>query len=146
VTGAPAEYRIEYDVDNRAPWARLSTDTRTVWTFSSRPSDAIVTQPLLTVGWDAKVDLRNRLRGRRLDLRVAHQPGAPAIPVRSVALDVSYDDGVSWRPARLHRRGSRWRARLDPRGEFVSLRLRAVDVRGNAIEQRILRAFATGMV
>jgi hypothetical protein len=141
-----ATYRIEYDVDNHAPWARLSTDTQTIWTFSSRRPNGedIATLPLLTVDWDADVDLRNRLEGRWIGFKLGHQPGAPAVPFKSAALEASYDDGATWQPVRrLYRsRPDRWEAKLDRRRGFVSLRLRAQDAAGNGITQRIIRALA----
>lgn len=101
VADRPADYRIEYDVDNHTAWGRLSTDTRAVWTFRSAPEgDAIVTPPLVTVAWDAPLDLENRLQHRgehRLGITVGHQPGAPAIPIGELDLDVSYDDGATGR-------------------------------------------------
>jgi hypothetical protein len=143
-----ATYRVEFDVDNHAPWAGVSTRTQTAWTFRSRrpAGEDIATLPLLTVDWDADVDLRNRLEDRWLEFRLGHQPGAQAVPFRSATLEESYDDGATWRPVRRMWRigANRWEARLDRRrgGGFVSLRLRAQDADGNAISQRITRAFA----
>jgi len=149
VAPGPARYRIEYDVVNDTPWARLSTHSHGTWTFASArpPSGVIATPPLLTIGLDADVDLRNALRDDRLVIRVAHQPGAPAVPLRAPALDASYDDGTRWTPVRKLRAlgGGRWRAKLPraPNGaRAVSLRVRAEDRAGNAATQQIVRAYA----
>ncbi|MGV9351592.1 PA domain-containing protein [Streptomyces spiralis] len=62
VPAGDAEYRFEYDYDNHAPWARLTTRTQTAWTFHSQqpPGDADVILPLLMVDYDAHLDLRDQ--------------------------------------------------------------------------------------
>lgn len=60
-----------------------------------------------------------------------------------MSLDVSYDDGVTWRSAELRHSATGWHTRLDaPRtARFVTLRAGAVDTRGNSVRQNITRAF-----
>jgi hypothetical protein len=142
-----ATYRVEFDVDNHAPWARVSTRTQTAWTFRSRrpAGEDIATLPLMTVDWEADTDLGNRLESRWIEFRLGHQPGAPASRFESATLEASYDDGATWRPVRrLWRVGAnRWEAKLERgSGAFVSLRQRAQDAAGNGISQRITRAYA----
>ena len=152
----PARYRVEYDVDNASVWAALSTRTRSVWTFTSqRPGDGERrVEPLLAVGYDIDVDLRNRAphpRERRgpheIGLTVGHPEGAEPIPVDQVALEVSYDDGASWQRVRnlRERDGGRYVATLYDRGAaggFLSLRVTASDAEGNTVEQEVIRAYA----
>ncbi|WP_188188191.1 S8 family peptidase [Nonomuraea sp. SYSU D8015] len=139
-----SEYRIEYDVANEAEWARMSTRTRAVWTFSSERTESATVIPLLLAAFDAKVDLRNRAGSRTLGLRLYHQEGAEQRAVRDVSLEVSYDDGATWKPARLRERGERaYETTLDrARSGFVSLRLRASDVDGDTLSQEVIRAYA----
>ena len=80
-------------------------------------------------------------------VRVAHQTGASAAPVRTPTLEASYDDGARWtRVSRLRALGGgRWRAELPRaprRARAVSLRVRAEDRDGNAATQEVVRAFA----
>ncbi|TMR88713.1 serine protease [Nonomuraea basaltis] len=143
----PAErsaYRIEYDLSNQAEWARMSTRTRAVWTFGSERAAQPTVIPLLLATFDAPVDLKNQARSRTLGLSLYHQEGAAQSAIKDVSLEVSYDDGATWRPARLRDRGERtYVTTLDrsPSG-FVSLRLNASDVNGNTLTQEVIRAYA----
>ncbi|WP_231618803.1 S8 family peptidase [Nonomuraea sp. SBT364] len=140
-----ASYRIEYDLRNEAEWARLSTRTRGVWTFGSAHADGTTVIPLLMAAFDAPVDLKNRARSGKLGVRLFHQEGAEQSDVKDVALEVSYDDGATWKPARLKDKGDkRYEAKVDRhRSGFVSLRLTATDVNGNGLTQEAIRAYAT---
>ncbi|MFC5824515.1 S8 family peptidase [Nonomuraea insulae] len=143
----PAEkgtYRIEYDLTNEAAWAKMSTRTRGVWTFGSERAEGTTVIPLLLASFDAPVDLKNQARSHKLGLTLRHQEGAAQSAVKDVALEVSYDDGATWKPARLRAKGDRsYETTLDrsPSG-FVSLRLKASDVNGNTLSQEVIRAYA----
>jgi hypothetical protein len=139
-----ATYRIEYDLANEAEWAKLSTRTRAVWTFGSEHTTQTTVIPLLLASFDAPVDLKNQARSHRLGLSLYHQEGAPQSAVKDVSLEVSYDDGATWKPARLRDKGERaYETTLgrSPSG-FVSLRLKASDVNGNTLSQEVIRAYA----
>jgi hypothetical protein len=154
----PTRYRVEYDVDNNATWATMSTRTRTVWTFTTRRSDEGEqrVEPIIGVDYDLDVDLLNRApdaRERRgphqIGMTLTHPAGAEQIPMDDVTLAVSYDDGQTWRDVRnIRRRGdNHYVATLDNGGslrnrEFVSLRLSAADKQGNTVRQEIIRAYA----
>jgi hypothetical protein len=149
-------YRIDYSIENRTPWAALSTHTRTSWTFVSgtTPEDeeaAVV--PLLTLDHDLGADLANRLPGPRdrrgpNEIRVTAGHLAGADPrVTGLTVEASFDDGETWRTLRVRRDGDTFSAHLPnrpPRGHtgFVSLRFSAADAAGNRIDQEIIRAAA----
>jgi hypothetical protein len=59
-------------------------------------------------------------------------------------VQVSYDDGATWRPVPVLGTGlERTALVFHPRGDgFVSLRASAVDSNGNAVEQTIIHAYA----
>ncbi|WP_336207541.1 S8 family peptidase [Nonomuraea sp. LPB2021202275-12-8] len=139
-----AAYRIEYDVVNESAWAKLSTRTRSVWTFGSAHAEDTTVIPLLTVNYDAPVDLKNRARSTELGLTLAHQEGAEQSRIKDVSLEVSYDDGATWQATRLKAKGGKnYEAKLDkPTSEFVSLRLNATDTAGNSLAQEVIRAYA----
>ncbi|MEU7838045.1 S8 family serine peptidase [Nonomuraea sp. NPDC049129] len=141
-------YRIEYDVRNEATWAKLSTRIRSVWTFGSEHVDAGVATviPLILAGIDAPVDLKNQARSAKLGVSFHRQEGAARSALKEVSLEVSYDDGATWRTTRLRAKGGTdsYEATLDRRpGSFVSLRLKAADVDGNTFSQEVIRAYAT---
>ena len=76
-----------------------------------------------------------------LHLDLTHAAGSSTAPIDHVALDASYDDGQTWRPARLTRSPDGGRDVALPRGSgFVSLRLHAADTVGSALDQTIVRA------
>ncbi|QFY05526.1 S8 family serine peptidase [Nonomuraea phyllanthi] len=141
-----AGYRIEYAVENHSTWARLSTRTRTVWTFDSEHVDGDpLVLPLLAVSYDAPVDLRNRASSTRLGLTVAHQPGAEQSAIKEVTLETSSDDGRTWRPARRlrHKGQGAYEATIErPSSGLVSLRVTASDTAGATVTQEVIRAYA----
>jgi hypothetical protein len=63
--------------------------------------------------------------------------------VSAATLEVSYDDGATWRAVRLQRSGSGWSGRLDApaSAEYVSVRATARDTAGNSVSQTVQRAF-----
>jgi hypothetical protein len=67
--------------------------------------------------------------------------------LRQLVVQVSTDDGATWRKARTVAAGqNRWVAVVEqPEGtRYVSLRAEAVDSKGNGVEQTVIRAYAVG--
>ncbi|MGW0582185.1 S8 family serine peptidase, partial [Streptomyces sp. NPDC002920] len=141
VSADKASYRFDLDVQRRAAWAKYSTSTHTEWTFASAHTGTSTALPILTVGIAPKdLDLLNRAkRGKELkvDLPVANQLGS--VKASGLKAWVSYDDGTSWKEVKV----KSGKARFTPAkgAESVSLRVRATDRDGNAIDQTVLRAF-----
>ncbi|WP_412516713.1 hypothetical protein K8Z49_40610 [Actinomadura madurae] len=130
-----AEYRVEWNFANTALWARQSTRTNTSWTFHSAHTTDTTVLPLLQVGYEADLDLRNRTRSRTLKLKVDRQDGSPA-RLKRLTLQTSFDDGATWTAVPL-RNGI---ARLHGKGT-VSLRVNAEDAAGSTVAQEIVRAY-----
>lgn len=141
VPAATASYRFDLDVQRKAAWAKYSTSTHTEWTFASAHTDTATALPLLTVGIAPKdLDLLNRADAKReltVGLPVANQSGS--VRASSLKAWVSYDDGVSWKSVRVEKGEARFRPAKG--AASVSLRVRATDRDGNAIDQTVLRAF-----
>jgi hypothetical protein len=94
-----------------------------------------------------------------LDIRVVPQHGAPAATIRDVTVEVSEDDGVTWRPACLlvkaggggeaggdGEAGGRWLALVRHNSVsagtgFISLRLAATDDADNTVRTTVIRAY-----
>ena len=142
--------RCSFTTDNPQSWAELSTHTDTTWTFPSAtaPDDQVVVEPLLLPG------LRRRCRPA--------QPACQPDPGEPVSFDLSARpprgrapgagaDRAGRRVVRRRRhlaegdgrqgRGSGWRVTLPPGTGYVSLRLRADDTAGSAVDQTVIRAF-----
>ncbi|WP_371668612.1 S8 family serine peptidase [Streptomyces sp. NBC_00289] len=141
VPAAKASYRLVLDARRTADWAAYSTGTHTEWSFASAHTDRRTALPLLSVDYDVDgLDLLNRVeRTHRseLGLSVRHQSGS--VTAGDLRAWVSYDDGTSWKEVKVKRGEAELR---HPKGAtFVSLRVRAADRNGNAVDQTVLRAF-----
>jgi hypothetical protein len=71
------------------------------------------------------------------------QPGSKVGSGKSLSVEVSYDDGKTWKPASVHGTGNNWVALLQhPAGHgFVSLKAKAVSTSGSTVEQTILHSY-----
>jgi hypothetical protein len=140
-------YLLTTESTRDASWSNLSTAQRTTWGFRSAAGAAPVALPLLAVRYDIPLDDLNRApAGVPAALTVhAEQNGVPGAPdITSLSVRTSFDDGATWRPVALDRRGDRWRGTIDhPAGAgYVSLRAAATDAAGNTVEQETIRAYA----
>ncbi|WP_116949465.1 S8 family serine peptidase [Jiangella endophytica] len=160
---ADSEYRLEIDAWSDAPWS-WGTRSSTAWTFRSAapasgvgelPSHYACTDrgdrncallPLLFATYDVPLDSLNRAPAGRtfhFGLTVGGQVGAPSPSVRRVRVDVSYDDGASWRPAVVRRSGAgeyTVSVKHPADAEHVSLRIDAQGD-GTRLEQEVIRAY-----
>ncbi|WP_049563570.1 S8 family peptidase [Nonomuraea sp. SBT364] len=150
------DYRLEsVDTSGRT----LSSEVSTAWRFASAPpkgtprsyacafGTSCAVQPALLPSYDLPLDLLNRApAGRPFTFEVeagAHASIRHAPHVKDVKVEFSADDGLTWQPARVQRRGGdRFRVTLvNPAAGFVSLRLTAGDGKGGAVTQTIKRAY-----
>ncbi|BCB74745.1 hypothetical protein GCM10022251_78750 [Phytohabitans flavus] len=123
--------------------------TETVWEFrSDRPLPGTrALLPLLQLDYAPPTDLCGTVSAghpHRLPVTVRQQPGLPAPRGARITVDVSFDEGLSWRAARINGTGREVVATIAAGGApggTVSLRVRARDTAGNAIEQTVLRAY-----
>ncbi|MEU7901167.1 S8 family serine peptidase [Nonomuraea sp. NPDC049152] len=141
----PAAYTLTATA--RRPGA-LSTAVESVWSFRSQHTDK-QGLPLMAVRFaPAGLDEANRARPgsvTRVPIRVERDPGAPESAVRKLALEVSTDDGATWRAVPVVRTGKGWIALVtNPHAGHVSLRATADDRSGAGVVQTITRAWAVG--
>ncbi|MEV6262437.1 S8 family serine peptidase [Streptomyces sp. NPDC051784] len=148
----PTEYTLTMDSAREADYWKMSTRTHSEWRFTSaRPASGTVPVPLLQLYPDLPLDLLNRApAGRRFAFTVRTEEPGTAGPVhaRTLAADVSYDDGATWTKTAVTELGDgRFRVTADhPRlaragTGYVSLRMSAADDEGNAVEQTVVRAY-----
>ena len=143
-----ADYRFEMDTTRPDRW-RLATRTSTAWDFRAQTSESDdwwVNLPLLQLDYDLDTDLGGRLTGRtqEIGLSAFHPPAVEgAGKVSDATLEVSYDDGATWKRADLAREGTgSWSAtvRIPARVTHLSLRATASDDAGNRVTQEVVRA------
>jgi len=79
-------------------------------------------------------------------VKVERQAGAGTVQVRTLTVQVSYDDGATWQPVPLESTPDGGVARLShpKRAGFVSLRATMADTDGNTSEVRIIHAYRIG--
>jgi len=147
-----AEYRLERDL-NLTGVTGLAHISRTRWWFlSAAPGgqDPYAALPLLDVDYQAApLGGRNgAVAGRpvTIDLHIARQEGTPPGQVVAATLQLSTNDGATWKEVQLEQveaghywgvlPGSRLRA-----GTWVSLRTTARDAANSRVAQALIRAF-----
>ncbi|GHF72487.1 S8 family serine peptidase [Streptomyces thermodiastaticus] len=151
VTGAPADehtWRLVTDTALDAARWGIATLGHTEWTFRSAaaPADAPATLPLINLAYGLPTDLAGDVRaGRRIPVTLDARYVAGATDTGTIghgALEVSYDDGATWRAVRLTGERGHWSGTLTvPQGAAaVSLRAVARDDRGGSVRQEIVRA------
>jgi subtilisin family serine protease len=126
----------------------LSTRTSAEWKFRTGAGTAErVALPLLDIRWSLPLDDHNRARTGPLrgGLTVATQPGVSANRIRSVTVEVSYDEGATWRKVPVKQRGDHVDVAIPAGGHaggYASLRASATDSAGNRVTETVTRAYA----
>jgi hypothetical protein len=120
------------------------------WTFTSGHTNPATRSPLGLL--DARINLAldgldaaNHAAPLTGNIITGLQVGAPRTRVSTVRVDVSYDDGKTWRPARTKPgRTGTWAVTIPAGGKphgFASLRLKVADKKGNTLTETITRAY-----
>ncbi|GIJ61278.1 hypothetical protein Vau01_087940 [Virgisporangium aurantiacum] len=149
VPAAPGRYRLEVSATRAAPFT-LSTTVTGVWTFDSghvagpdwwRPHLHSVSfaapRDAAPLGADGTAPVGRTVA---LPFRVAAQDG-PVGPGVTPVIEVSFDDGASWRQVAVS--GQVATVRHPAGSGFVSLRARVADG-GTVSEQTVIRAYRYG--
>ncbi|GAA3079561.1 S8 family peptidase [Streptosporangium carneum] len=125
-----AEYRLELSTKRTSEQWTRAIATETSWTFRSKRGQQVL--PLLQVDYDVRPGL--------LGFAVRHQKGVSGLTVKDLRLELSYDDGATWRrqPVLPLGHGRYSAVVLRPR---PSLRVTAADSGGNQIRQTVIRAY-----
>jgi hypothetical protein len=143
----PATYRLE--ASGTQELLELSREVRLAYTFRSArvKDDESVTIPLLSAEIEPPLNAQSEaLAGSvvRVPIRLAQDGRSEPPRVRELTVDVSFDDGASWKRMPVKSEGGQWIAVIThPRqGTFVSLRTTVSDFSGNKLEQTVIRAYA----
>ncbi|WP_131741728.1 S8 family serine peptidase [Actinomadura roseirufa] len=146
--GEPGRYRIVADIDQTD--MPQSTHSSTEWTVNvenGKGEDV----PVVLAKPRPPTDLTNRVRAARhaVPVELVHQKGSTARPNFDVTGWATFDDGKTWVQVASGKSDGKGRIVLPinpPKGHngFVGLRVKAVDEKGNAIDQTVIRAYALG--
>ena len=153
------DYDLTYDQTTQAPWHTGSVRSHSEWAFhSQRPTRTTVPStwacpddpgpcaavPLLVADYALPQALDGTVAPGRATMAVTfrHASGAPRIPIRSAAVEVSFDDGQTWtRTSLAGTGGGRYLARwTNPAGAHLSVRVTAGDTAGATLTQSVLDA------
>ncbi|WP_218854647.1 S8 family serine peptidase [Paractinoplanes atraurantiacus] len=136
-------YRLVTTTQRDTTSYAYSSKTRTTWDFFSDAKTARL--PLIQLDYKVGTDITHRAsRSTAITVTPSHLTGGPSTKaIRTVTLDVSYDDGATWVHQRLHQTKDGWTTDLRaPRNaQHVTLKAGAKDAYGNSVEQTITRAF-----
>ncbi|MDQ3404055.1 MAG: S8 family serine peptidase [Actinomycetota bacterium] len=146
-----ARYRVETTAV-RSGVSEFSTTVSGVWTFTSqRPPEAKAGKegtPLAMMSvrfTPSGLDDRNRIVADKaqVPLAVSWPRGIAPTELTDLTVDVSHDDGRTWKAVVVERSGAEVVAHIDHPHEarFVSLRAKATDSAGNTVEQTTIRAY-----
>ncbi|MER5203235.1 S8 family serine peptidase [Streptomyces sp. NPDC002825] len=152
VTSLPAEsspYRLVLEASRDRTAFPTSTRTRTEWGFVSghQPTGKSPID-LLNPVYEVDTDLHGNVRaGHKIELGLGAATYPKGVEATGAALQVSYDDGETWRPATLQKTaGGRWKTVLNTPSDpsvYVSLRMTADGPDGLTVTQEVIRAFGT---
>ncbi|MGC4940554.1 S8 family serine peptidase [Kribbella sp. DT2] len=134
-------YRLVVDTVGNTDLTPYSSGTHTEWTFTSGEAEDQAL-PLAQLDYTAEVDAAGRAkRNSVFTIRPSVLGGGD--PVRSVALEISYDDGASWQRQNLQENKGTWKTQLRApgRAEQVSIRVTAKQRNGDGITQTVNQAF-----
>jgi len=142
--GDSGTYTLDVDVTRDVPWTDLGTHATASWTFDSASTAGREAVNLSTVSLDA-TGVENGYARRWLPQVVtltSHRQGADA-KTTSMTMDVSYDDGVTWKKVPVLRHGGEAVGLLvHPAGAtFVSVRLTSTDSIGGSFTATTIRSF-----
>ncbi|MGX1267491.1 S8 family peptidase [Streptomyces phaeoluteigriseus] len=144
-------YRAVLDVERPGDVFRLSTRTHTEWRFMSDTVDSDFFEPFSVLNLDYKLesDLHGDIKAdatQRIALKpVSMDLGTVPGTVTEVKLDVSYDDGATWRKVTLTKGADGYWAgsfrAAEKHDGFVSLRANAETDSGFSVTNEIIRAY-----
>ncbi|HWO63459.1 MAG TPA: peptidase S8, partial [Umezawaea sp.] len=142
----PAEagaYRLETKAV-RSGVSELSTEVSGTWTFRSAHVDGQETKPLplSVIRFLPALDQKDTSPAGRLiavPLVVQQNPDADNGRVNHITVDVSFDDGKTWRHTPVI--GKSALIHNGPAGSFASLRAKTTDSKGNTADITVIRAY-----
>ncbi|GHA31138.1 hypothetical protein GCM10010329_63210 [Streptomyces spiroverticillatus] len=140
VDSSDAEYRLTASIERSAEVSEVSTRVDADFTFRSKPVAQTTAMPVSTVRFAAPVDLASRApAGRTVRVPVTVQGSAAGNNLKSLAVEVSYDDGKTWQSAKVD--GGSISVKNPAKDKAVSFRAQIVDKQGNTSALTIHHAY-----
>jgi hypothetical protein len=139
-------YRVITDTQRQNPFWQLSTRVRTEWGFDSDTPDHfrdIV--PMLGVDYRMPLSSTNSAPPGRFRFTVAFAMpnGVTTLPVVKPTVQLSWDDGKTWRSSRISCTGTACDVEVtNLHGRKASLRVSASDTAGRTVSQEVIRAYS----
>ncbi|MFF4243073.1 S8 family serine peptidase [Streptomyces sp. NPDC001822] len=137
-------YRLVVDTKNNTGFIPYSTTTRTEWSFLSGAADDQAI-PLAQLDYGTELNPAGRAEHKSALSITPVVPGSDDAmdAVSSLELEVSYDDGVTWRPQSLKEHKGTWHTTVvaPSKADYVSIRATAKQRNGGGVTQTITRAF-----
>ncbi|GAA2965995.1 S8 family serine peptidase [Actinokineospora diospyrosa] len=145
----PAEkstYRLRTSDTREAPFT-LSTKLTAEWSFATErtPEDRYTQIRLPVVRFSPTLDDHNKAKAGSLFVLPLYgqRSGGDNAGISTLTLQVSYDDGATWRPTPVIANGGKWFALLHhpASAKYVSLKTSAKAVDGATVDQTVIRAY-----
>ncbi|MBV1848885.1 S8 family peptidase [Catellatospora tritici] len=143
-------YRVVMDAERPGDVFRLSTRTHSEWTFRSDTveADDLVRFSVLNLNYRLETDLHGDLPAGTVQ-QIGLKPGSMdlgTVPgkITKVTLDISYDDGATWRKVTLTKGANGyWNGSFQTphKPGFISLRASAQTDAGYSVKHEIIRAY-----
>ncbi|MEU2167778.1 S8 family serine peptidase [Micromonospora chersina] len=152
VYGLPTEksaYTLRASVSRDVPFSTLSHRIEAEWRFTAAGTDSYVANPLIAprlaaVGLDGYNRAAQGTRTKVL-IGLGGQPAGDPAATRVKQVEVSYDEGATWRPLPVTAApaGQLGKVMIDnPSAGYVALRVALTDGAGNEVTETVYRAYA----
>jgi subtilisin family serine protease len=144
VPAGAAAYRVETDAVRASGTSEFATKVSAAWTFRSDTAsgDEFAPLPLSVVRFTPELDASGAApkgQALRVPLSVQQQEGAANGRIDRVDVEVSFDDGRTWTAAPV---SANVATITNPNAAgYGSVRVRATDSNGNALEHTVIRAY-----
>ncbi|GAA2624431.1 hypothetical protein Adu01nite_69540 [Paractinoplanes durhamensis] len=149
------QLRLELDSSASASWLTTADRVQTAWSWRTTPpggslpagrtcADPCAFLPLVFADYGIAVDTANAVPAgvaTPLSVTLRRQAFDPTPVTEHLTLDVSADDGATWRPLPVASAGGgRFTATVTPAAGYLSLRIHATDPAGATLDQTVIRA------
>ena len=139
-------YRVVTDTQRENPFWQLSTRVKTEWGFDSdTPQGERDILPMLGVDYRMALSSTNSAPAGKFTFTVAFTMpnGVTTQPVVKPTVQLSWDDGKTWSPARTSCASTSCTVDVTNRaGGKASLRVQAADTAGRTVTQDVIRAYS----